>query len=442
MSPAVTRFAPSPTGRLHVGNIRAALMNWMVARQTGGSFILRLDDTDAERSTDAFADGIRADMAWLGLEWDREERQSERFSRYEAARAAMAASGRLYPCYETPQELKTQRNLHRAKGLPPVYDRSALKLSDAERTGLESEGREPHWRFRLGEEVVAFDDLIRGPVSFEPGHVSDPVLVRADGIPTYTLASVVDDMEMGVTLVVRGEDHVANTAVQIELMRALGGDVPGYANHPFLTSASGDGLSKRKGGAAIADLRDQGIEPLALTSYLARIGTSHPIEPLYALADMTAGFSFETISRNPPRYDPDEVFALNAKWLHGAPFVLVADQLPGLDAGFWEIVRGNVERATDALEWWRICREPIEPVISDPDFAIEAANLLPDDPWDATTWKTWTQAVKETTGRKGRELFMPLRQALTGLDHGPELAALLPIIGRERVLARLGGQSG
>jgi glutamyl-tRNA synthetase len=435
----VTRFAPSPTGRLHVGNIRTALINWIVARQAGGRFILRLDDTDAERSTQAFAEGIREDMAWLGLAWDKEARQSARFERYRLAHERLAAAGRLYPCYETPEELETQRNLQRARGLPPVYDRSARALTDGERAALEEAGRRPHWRFLLGDATVAFDDLIRGPVAFEPGHVSDPVLVREDGVPTYTLASVVDDIEMSVTHVIRGEDHVANTAVQIALIEALGGAEIAFGHHPLLTATEGAGLSKRKGGGAVADLRDDGIEALSLVSYLARLGTALPIVPFHAMDALIAGFDLAAISRNPPRYDPEDVRALNEKWLHGAPYEAVAHGLGGIEEAFWLAVRGNVERLAEVGEWWRICREPIETALDDAAFAATAADLLPPEPWDATTWKVWTQAVRDATGRKGRELFMPLRLLLTGRDHGPELAGLLPWIGRERALARLRG---
>ncbi len=442
----VTRFAPSPTGRLHVGNIRTALMNWLIARQAGGTFILRLDDTDAERSTDAYAEGIRDDMTWLGLTWDSEARQSERMARYEAARAKLADMGRLYPCYETPEELETQRKLLRARGLPPVYDRGALALSDEDKARLETEGRQPHWRFLLDDKPMEFEDLIRGPVSFEPGHVSDPVLMRENGVPTYTLASAVDDIDMGVTHVVRGEDHVANTAVQIDLIAALGGAPIQFGHHPLLTEASGEGLSKRKGGASIAELRDEGLEPLVVLSFLGRLGTSDPIEPLHAMQALIDGFAFSKISRNPPRYDPEELRALNAKWLHEASFDDVAEQLKALglntvDAAFWQAVQGNLQRLTDLGAWWEICREPIDPGVypEDAAFVRNAADLLPAEPWDETTWGVWTGALKEKTGRKGRSLFMPLRLALTGLEHGPELKSLLPFIGRERARERLTG---
>lgn len=442
MTAVVTRFAPSPTGRLHVGNMRTALINWLFARKAGGDFILRLDDTDAERSTEGFAQAIREDMAWLGLVWDREERQSARFGRYEEARATLAASGRLYPCYETPEELETQRRLLKARGLPPVYDRAALQLSGAERARLEGEGRTPHWRFRLGDEAVAFDDLIRGPVRFEPGHVSDPVLVREGGVPTYTLASVVDDIDFGVSHVIRGEDHVANTAVQIELIAALGGGPIAFAHHPFLVEAGGAGLSKRKGSAAIAALRDEGVEAMALVSWLGRIGTSEPVEPLYAMAELIAGFDIGKISRSPPHYDPGDVAELSRKWLHHAPWEAVAESLDvmGLSEGgeaFWLAVRGNLDILAEAADWWRIATGVIEPVREDETLLAEAARLLPGEPWDRATWGTWTAAVKAATGRKGRALFHPLRLALTGRERGPELAALLPFIGRERALARL-----
>lgn len=446
MPGVVTRFAPSPTGRLHVGNMRTALINWLFARKADGRFLLRLDDTDAQRSTEGFAQGIREDMAWLGLGWDAEERQSARFARYEAARAALVAGGRLYPCYETAEELEVQRGLMRARGLAPVYDRAALKLDAGERAALEAQGRAPHWRFRLGDAPVAFDDLIRGPVRFEAGHVSDPVLVRADGVPTYTLASVVDDIDFGISHVIRGEDHVANTAVQIELIAALGGDPIAFAHHPFLVAADGEGLSKRKGSAAIAQLREAGVEAMALVSWLARIGTSDAVEPVYAMSDLIAAFDLGKISRNPPHYEAEDVAALSRRWLHGAPWEAVAESLDVLGLGeggeaFWLAVRGNLDRLDDAAVWWALCRSPVIPRIEDSAFAGAAVALLPAEPWDGETWKVWTSAVRETTGRKGRALFLPLRLALTGLDHGPELAGLLPFIGRDRAQARLLGQT-
>ena len=436
--PALTRFAPSPTGRLHAGNLRTALLNWLLARQTGGSFALRLDDTDAERSSPAFAAAIRADLAWLGLAWEREERQSERAACHEGARARLAAGGWLYPCYETPAELAQRRRQRRAAGLAPIYDRAAWKLDRASRTALEAEGRRPHWRFRLPDEAIAFEDLVRGRVEIAAGHLSDPVLVREDGRATYTLASVADDIDMGITHVVRGEDHVANTAVQIALIRALGGRVPAYAHHPLLLAADGSPLSKRLGQAGIAALRGAGIAPLALASWLVALGTSRPPAPLYSLAE--AGFAFADISRSPPRFDPAALARFHTRWLHGAPFAAVADALPGLDEAFWLLVRGNVERADEALAWWRICRQPLAPPPLPPEhaaFAALAARLLPAEPWDRSSWRAWTEAVGQATGRGGKALFMPLRQALTGRASGPEMAALLPWIGRCRARARL-----
>ena len=462
--PAVTRFAPSPTGRLHVGNARTALFNWMLARQTGGSFVLRLDDTDTGRSGEAFAAAIRDDLAWLGLAWEREERQSRRAACHQAARARLAAAGRLYPCYETPAELAARRRRRRAQGLPPVYDRAALALDRSERAALEAEGRRPHWRFQLDDEAVAFEDRVRGRVEIPAGHLSDPVLVREDGRATYMLASVADDIDMGITHVVRGEDHVVNTAVQIALLRALGGELPAYAHHPLTVAADGGALSKRRaaapaGGARrgepcpadVAALRRAGIAPLALVSWLAKVGTSEATAPLYDLAEAVAGFAFENVSRNPPRYDGAELARLNRRWLRSAPFAAVAGALPGLDEAFWPLVRGNIERADQALQWWRICRQPLAPPATpepgpplppeDAAFTARAAGLLPAEPWDRSTWRAWTQAVGEATGRRGRALFMPLRRALTGRESGPEMAGLLPWIGGRRARARLAGSA-
>ena len=441
----VTRFAPSPTGRLHVGNARTALVNWLYARRAAGAFVLRLDDTDAERSGEAHARAIREDLTWLGLDRDGEERQSARTHRYEAARGELAAAGRLYPCYETPAELAAGRRRRRDQGLPPVYDRRALGLDAAARRRLEAAGRRPHWRFRLDDDAVAFDDLIRGRVRFEPGHVSDPVLVREDGTATYMLASVVDDLDMGVTQVIRGEDHVANTAAQIETAAALGGRPPAYAHHPLLVAASGAGLSKREGGGSIAELREAGVEAMALASWLARIGTSEPVVPCHDMNALISGFALETISRSPPRYAPREVVALGRAWLREAPHAAVAAHLGrlGLDAAgepFWLAVRGNLDRLEDARTWWRVCTEPLRPVIEDAVHTKRAAALLPAEPWDETVWARWTGLLERESGHRGRALIRPLRLALTGLERGPELARLLPFLGRARSEARLRGE--
>lgn len=438
------RFAPSPTGRLHAGNIRTALFNFLLARKAGGSLVLRLDDTDQERSTEEFAKGIREDLAWLGLDWTREVRQSDRFALYDAAVERLKAAGRLYPAYETPDELELKRKRQLARGRPPVYDRAALKLSADERAKLEAEGRKPHWRFLLKQRDVVWDDLVRGRQHVDAASLSDPVLVRADGTYLYTLPSVVDDIDLGITHVIRGEDHVANTAPQIQLFEALGAEPPAFGHHSLLVGADGQALSKRDRSLAIEGLRAEGIEPLAVASYVAMLGTSDVIAPHASLDELVPGFDFAKLSRAPARFDPHELRLLNAKLLHMLPFGAVADRLHamGVEGGeaFWDAVRGNLAVLADAKLWWQVVDQPLEPAIEDAKLCREAAALLPPEPWDETTWSTWSSAVKQATGAKGKALFSPLRLALTGREHGPELKLLLPLIGRARAAARLEGK--
>ena len=435
------RFAPSPTGLLHVGNLRVALANWLYARQQGGRFLLRLDDTDAERSTAAFAAAVERDLAWLGLDWDRFARQSDRGALYDAAVEDLKAGGRLYPCYETPEELGLKRRAQRAQGLPPRYDRAALALDSEARRRLEAEGRRPHWRFRLEERDVVWQDLVRGEQHYAGQHLSDPVLLREDGRPLYTLTSAVDDRDFGVTHVVRGEDHVANTAAQIQLFEALGGPVPAFAHLPLMVDAGGQGLSKRLGSLSAAALREEGLEPLALASYLATLGTSGPVELADDLEALAAGFAFEAIGRAAPRFDPEELWGLNARLLHRLPYAAVAGRLEGLDEPLWLAVRANLRRLPEAAAWVRVRQGPLAPVVEEAGYCAEAAAALPPEPWDEGTWKAWTGRLKAGTGRKGRALFHPLRLALTAAEQGPEMAALLPLIGRERARRRLLGET-
>jgi glutamyl-tRNA synthetase len=438
------RFAPSPTGLLHVGNARVALINWLFARKQGGAFVLRLDDTDTERSKPEYADALREDLAWLGLAWDKEEAQSARLARYDFAVARLKADGRLYACYETPEELEYKRKRLLARGKPPVYDRAALQLSEADKAKFEAEGRKPHWRFLLKAEEVRWDDLVRGPSHYHGGHLSDPVLIRADGTPLYTLPSVVDDIEMGISHVIRGEDHVTNTAAQIQLFEALGAAPPGFAHLPLLTDATGAGLSKRLGSLSLRDLRAQGIEPLAIDALLAGLGSSHAIEVRTSLDELVAEFDMAAFGRATPKFDPAELERLNAALLHALPFDAVAERLSamGIEGGedFWLAVRGNLKKLADAGEWWQVCHGPVAPVIEDEELVKAAAALLPDEPWDQGTWPALTERVKAETGRKGKALFHPLRLALTGRENGPELKALLPLIGRARAGARLRGE--
>lgn len=439
------RFAPSPTGLLHVGNARVALINWLFARSRNGEFLLRLDDTDSERGSDEFARAIEEDLRWLGLSWDTFARQSDRLGRYEDAFERLKAGGRLYACYETQEELAFKRRRQMARGEPPRYDRAGLSMGDAERERYEAAGHQPYWRFLLDDGDVSWTDIVRGPVRFEGRHLSDPVLFRADGRPLYTLCSVVDDIDLGITHVIRGEDHVANTAVQIQLAAALGADAAGmaFAHMPLLADVSGAPLSKRLGSLSLRQLRDEGIEPLALAALLARIGTPDPPEPVAALDELLEGFDLARFGRATPRFDRDELGRLNAALLQRMPFETVADRLAEMglgDAGprFWMAVRENIGTLSEVSDWYQICRVSIEPSVEDAPYLAEAASLLPPEPWDEGTWGRWTALVKEATGRRGRSLFRPLRLALTGREHGPEMSALLPEIGRARALERLG----
>ncbi|WP_183394435.1 glutamate--tRNA ligase [Hansschlegelia beijingensis] len=439
----VYRFAPSPTGYLHLGNARTLLLNALPAR-AGGKFILRLDDTDAARVREEFVAGIREDLAWLGIAPDEERRQSEREEIYRAAFERLRAAGRIYPAYETPEELERARRLARLSGRPPVYDRRALRLTEAERAALEAEGRRPHWRFRLSEGRIGWPDGFRGPQEIDLASLSDPVIVRDDGAFLYVFSSVVDDADLGVTSVVRGEDHVTNTAVQLDMFAALGATPPAFAHHNLLTRADGEGLSKRQGSLSLRSLREQGVEPLAVAAYAALIGSSEAVRPVADLGELAALVASARPSRAPARIDPDELAALSAKTVHALDFQAVAPRLEQLGVGggavFWETVRGNLATLAEAADWWRIAREaaaPSSPALEDVPLLAEAVRSLPAEPWDETTWKSWTAGLSAATGRKGRALFAPLRLALTGLPHGPELARLLPFIGRERALARL-----
>ncbi len=444
-----TRFAPSPTGRLHVGNIRTALHNWMLARQAGGSFILRIDDTDAARSREDYVVAIRADLAWLGLAWDREERQSARLERYEAAFTVLQAAGRIYPCYESAQELDVKRKVQLSRGLPPIYDRAALKLTAAERAAKQAEGTPAHWRFLLDHaEPIMWDDGIRGAQKFDAAQLSDPVIRRADGSWLYMMPSAVDDIDMGVTQVLRGEDHVSNTALQIQIFTALYAAEfavteaaaklrPAFAHEALLVGREGK-LSKRLGSLGCDAFRERGIEPDAIIALLARLGTSQPIEPIADRAALIASFDLSTFGRAPAKFDEDDLGRINAGIVHQLPFEAVAARLPeGMDAAGWHAVRPNLAQVGEAADLWRLVTGPITPpdfTSEDKQFLSEAARMLA---WGEDPWGTLTAALKEATGRKGRALFLPLRQALTGMDHGPDMGELLPLIGEAEARARL-----
>ncbi|MBW4331971.1 glutamate--tRNA ligase [Stakelama sp. CBK3Z-3] len=438
-----TRFAPSPTGRLHVGNLRTAIHNWMWARKAGGRFLLRIDDTDAERSSEENVEAIREDLAWIGLVPDAEERQSARFAIYESHFETLRAAGRIYPAYETPQELDLKRKILLGRGLPPVYDRAALNLSEAERAALEAEGRRPHWRFRLDHDApMEWDDMVRGPQRFDPEKISDPVIRREDGSWLYLLPSVIDDIDLGITDVVRGEDHVTNTAVQVQMFAALGAQPPRFAHEALLTGAEGK-LSKRLGSLGIDHFREGGIEPVALVALLARLGTSDPVEAVTRPQPLIETMDFARFGRAPARFDEGELAGLNARIVHQLDYDAVADRLPDtMEREGWAAIRPNLSTVGEAANWWAIVEGPFDAPVpgDDVEYLAQAAALADEIDWRDDPWRALTGALKERTGRKGKALFLPLRRALTGLGHGPDMAALLPLIGRERAIKRLRGQ--
>ena len=430
-----TRFAPSPTGWLHIGNLRAALFNYAIARQQGGTFILRIDDTDAERSKDEYIQGVKDDLTWLGFSWDRVEHQSARMENYLAAKQKLIDMGRLYECFETPTELDLKRKKQLNMGKPPVYDRAALDLTEAEKNTLRAE-RGSHWRFKLDHKRIEWTDGIIGDISIDAASVSDPVLFKNDGQILYTLASVVDDTEMGITDVVRGSDHVTNTATQIQMIEALGGTVPRFAHHSLLTGPQGEALSKRLGTLALRDLRKQGIAPEAILSLMARLGSSDPVELRANIGEIVDNFDLSKFGSAPTKFDAADLGPLTARHLATLAHTDVAQVIA--DAGvpddlaepFWKVVRDNINTLDDVAGWWVLFRDGATPLVEEEDreFVAEAFAMLPPLPYGADTWSTWTAAVKEATGRKGKGLFMPLRKAVTGLQRGPEMADVMPLL--------------
>jgi glutamyl-tRNA synthetase len=437
----VTRFAPSPTGHLHVGNIRTALHNFLLAKQAGGRFLLRIDDTDAARSKEEYVEAIRADLAWLGLNPEGEERQSARFAVYEEAFATLEAAGRVYPCWETPQELDLRRKVLLGRGLPPIYDRAALKLSAEEKAAKIAAGDLPHWRFLLDhDEPIGWEDGVRGAQKFDAAQMSDPVVRRADGSWLYMLPSVIDDIAMGVTGILRGEDHVSNTAAQVQMFTALGAPVPAFAHEALLVGTEGK-LSKRLGSLGVAHLREVGIEPQALVALLGRLGTSDPVDAALGLDELAGAFDLSHFGRAPARFDEVELERVNAAVVHALSFDAVAARLPeGMDAAAWEAIRPNLAKVGEAADWWAVVTGPVAAAdMSDEDraYCAQACDTLAGLEWGEGIWKALTGALKDATGRKGKALFLPLRQALTGMEHGPDMGALLPLIGRDAALERL-----
>jgi glutamyl-tRNA synthetase len=438
------RFAPSPTGLLHVGNARTALVNWLFTRKTHGAFILRFDDTDLERSKEEYKEAILKDMEWLNLTIDESFKQSDRLSRYQEAIQKLETDERLYPCYETPEELEFKRRRLRAQGKPPIYDRAALKLTEAEKRKLEDDGRKPHWRFLLKSGTVSWQDMCHGLLEFDAENLSDPILVREDQSPVYTLSSVVDDIDTHISHIMRGDDHITNTAIQIQLFEALGKDSTSitFGHLPLITGEQGESLSKRLGSLSLQSLREEGVEPLAIMTYLAKLGTSDEMLPCLSLQELIESFDFSKFGQSSPKFSLEGIYRLNEKLLHILPFENAASQLQtmglsNITQDFWQQMQKNLTKLKDIKDLWEICHGSIQPVIEDKEFIKTATELLPVEPWNEDTWKEWTNAVKQRTNKNGKDLFMPLRKALTGESHGPEMKTLLPCIGREKSLKRL-----
>ena len=431
-----TRFAPSPTGFIHVGNLRTALMNYLIARKAGGTFILRIDDTDPERSKEEYVDAIKEDLEWLGLTWDRVERQSERLDMYAEAADKLREIGRFYEAFETPTELDLKRKKQLNMGKPPVYDRAALSLSAAEKESLRADRGNGVWRFKLDQERIEWTDGILGDISIDAASVSDPVLIRGDGQVLYTIASVVDDTDMGVTNVVRGSDHVTNTATQIQIINALGGTCPEFAHHSLLTGPQGEALSKRLGTLALRDLREAGVKPMALLSLMARLGSSDPVELQTEMCNLIEGFDISRFGSAPTKFDSNDLYPLTARYLQGLEAADVKGELDALGVptdkqdAFWSMAKENISTLKDLGPWWDLCVNGADPLIAEEDkaFIAEALGLLPEGPYDADSWKSWTTAVKAATGRKGKALFMPLRKAVTGMERGPDMGVLLSLM--------------
>ncbi len=438
MSDIKVRFAPSPTGFMHIGNTRTALFNWLLSAKLGGRFMLRIDDTDAQRSKKEYEDAIRDALIWLGLEWSEEARQSARVERYNEVTEKLKADGRIYACYETPEELEFMRKRLLNKGLPPIYDRQALNLTREQIAKYEAEGRRPHYRFKLLDGDIVWHDLVRGECCYSEKNLSDPVVIREDGSFLYHLPSVIDDADFGITHIVRGEDHVTNTAAQIQMFEAVGGKIPAFAHLPLLTGKEGK-LSKRLGSLGVRELRTDGVEPMAISSFLAKLGTSDPVEPFYSLKDLAGTLDFAKIGRAQPKFDEEELKHFNTRLIHAMPYAMVKERF-SVTEEFWNAVRGNLDKLSDIKMWSDICFAELSPVMEDAELTNMAAELLPAEPWNEETFDAWLNEVKTQSGKKGRELFHPLRKALTALENGPELKILLPFIGRERAYKRLKGE--
>ena len=439
MNKIKVRFAPSPTGFMHIGNTRTALFNWLWAKKLGGEFMLRIDDTDKVRSKKEYEDVIRDNLVWLGLTWSEEARQSARFDRYNEVTEKLKAEGRIYACYETPEELEFKRKRLMTKGLPPIYDREALRYTAEDIARFEAEGRKPHYRFKLLPGEIKWQDMVRGEVKYEAENLSDPIIIREDGSFLYHLPSVIDDFDFGITHIVRGEDHVTNTASQVQMFEALGGQCPTFAHLPLLTGKEGK-LSKRLGSLGVSDLRAEGVEAMAISSFLAKLGTSEAIEPFYDLESLAKTLDFSKIGRAQPKFDEEELKHFNTRLVHGMPYENVKNRVT-VSEEFWNAVKANLSKVEDVHIWEQICNQNVQPILEDKNLTSLASDILPPEPWTEETFNQWLNEVKNKSGKKGKELFHPIRKALTALDNGPELKLLLPLIGREKAYKRLKGEA-
>jgi glutamyl-tRNA synthetase len=437
----ITRFAPSPTGLLHIGNIRTALVNYLYTRKKNGKFMLRMDDTDVVRSKEEYASGIIEDLKWMGFEWEIFAKQSERTNRYEEVKNQLLKDGRLYPCYEPQEEIEIKRKMQLSRGVPPIYDRSALKLTDEQKEQFAVEGRKPHYRFLLKDAPIIWDDEIRGSTKFEGKNLSDPVLIREDGTMTYILSSVIDDIDYKITNIIRGEDHVTNTAIQIQIFDCLNAAPPTFAHLALLKTKDSE-MSKRTGGFDIRSLKDNGIESITIASLIAKIGTSMPIEPRISLDELINEFDIKKFSRAPANYDVQDLERLNHKVIADLPFAQVINKLSNkeIDENFWNLVRSNINKISEVEDWWQICKKQVTPIIDDKELMVHAIATFPESALNENSWNEWTKILSEKSGKKGKMLFMPLRKALTAMEHGPELKSMLPLIGRDKIIKRLNGE--
>ncbi len=442
----ICRFAPSPTGFLHVGNIRAAIINFLYAKKTGGQFILRLDDTDVERTRDQYREMILKDMSWLGIEYSNLYKQSDRLEIYELAKNKLIAAGRLYECYESDAELNLQRKAQIASGIPPIYNRAALNLTAEQKENYQKQGIKPYYRFLLEDKIVTWEDKIKGRITYPGRSFSDPVLIRDNNVPTYTFCSVVDDIDLGITDIIRGEDHITNTAVQIQIFGALQGPILQFS-HLALIKASAGKISKREGegkGFDIKSLRENGFEPMSIINLLAQIGTSKAGNIYDNIEHLVEGFDLKNFSKSSTNYDLGELNIINQKLLKILPFNIVKERLKelrieGVDEFIWQSLRANLEFLSDIVQWLEICKNPFKynHKAEDQEFLNLASKCLPQDTSQTDSWQNWLTNIKQKTDRKGKELFAPIRLALSGREHGPELKNLLMLIDREEILRRL-----